>query len=176
MKYSDIKEYTRTANYAIDVPLDSLQVSIARFVNDYCCDLDPDFQRPHVWTETQARLYVEHILKGGSSGKDILFNCPEWHLGSRDNFVLVDGKQRLEAFRLFFADQLYVFGHLASEFEGRPRIYTSLKFHVNDLKTRTEVLQWYLDFNTGGTVHTPQEIARVRGLLEAELQMRKHRQ
>lgn len=30
------------------------------------------------------------------------------------------------------------------------------------------VLQWYLDMNTGGTVHSEEEIARVRNLLEQE--------
>jgi len=37
---------------------------------------------------------------------------------------------------------------------------------VNNLKTRKEVLQWYIEFNSGGTVHTDAEIQRVKKLLE----------
>jgi hypothetical protein len=39
---------------------------------------------------------------------------------------------------------------------------------VNELKTRREVLQWYLDLNAGGVVHTTKEIERVRELLAKE--------
>jgi hypothetical protein len=39
---------------------------------------------------------------------------------------------------------------------------------VNDLKTREEVLQWYLDLNSGGVVHTEEELNRVREMLEKE--------
>jgi hypothetical protein len=45
-------------------------------------------------------------------------------------------------------------------------INDGLKFNINDLKTKAEVLQWYLDFNTGGTVHSDEEITRVRKMLE----------
>jgi hypothetical protein len=41
-------------------------------------------------------------------------------------------------------------------------------FIVNDLRTRKEVLQWYLDLNTGGTIHTSDEIEKVKRLLAAE--------
>lgn len=37
---------------------------------------------------------------------------------------------------------------------------------VNDLKTRAEVMQWYVDMNSGGTVHSAEEIDRVRSLIE----------
>lgn len=40
--------------------------------------------------------------------------------------------------------------------------------NVNNLKTREEVLQWYIDFNAGGTVHSKEEIDRVKKLLEEE--------
>ena len=41
-------------------------------------------------------------------------------------------------------------------------------FHVNYLKTRREVLEWYLQLNGGGTPHSQKELDRVRGLLEKE--------
>lgn len=42
----------------------------------------------------------------------------------------------------------------------------SLIFHINDLKSKKEVLQWYLDMNAGGTPHTSEEIERVKKMIE----------
>jgi len=36
------------------------------------------------------------------------------------------------------------------------------------LEKAGEVLQWYLDFNSGGVVHTEEELKKVRELLESE--------
>jgi hypothetical protein len=41
-------------------------------------------------------------------------------------------------------------------------------WHVNDLKTREEVLIWYLEMNSGGTPHTKEELDRVKRMLEKE--------
>lgn len=81
--------------------------------------------------------------------------------------VLLDGKQRLEAARRFLRNELSIFGgHRYADFEDSIRMANpSFNFYVNDLHTRAEVLQFYLDINTGGTVHTSDEIARVQKLL-----------
>ena len=39
-------------------------------------------------------------------------------------------------------------------------------FNVNNLKTRADVLRWYLEMNTGGTPHSKEEIKRVEELYE----------
>lgn len=38
---------------------------------------------------------------------------------------------------------------------------------VNCLQTRKDMLQWYIDMNSGGTVHSEEEINRVKKLLTA---------
>ena len=43
-----------------------------------------------------------------------------------------------------------------------------IKLKKNNLKTRKEVLQWYIEMNNGGTPHTKEEINRVKILLETE--------
>lgn len=40
-----------------------------------------------------------------------------------------------------------------------------MRFHINDLATRAECLQWYLDLNTGGTVHSATELDMVAELM-----------
>ena len=37
--------------------------------------------------------------------------------------------------------------------------------NVNDLKTEKEVLQWYVDMNSGGTPHSNEEIERVKKMI-----------
>jgi len=73
--------------------------------------LNPDFQRGHVWIENQQIKYIEYILRGGKTARVI---------------------------------------------------------YLNNLKTRKEVLQWYLEFNSYGTIHTEEEINKVKKLLEME--------
>lgn len=131
-------------------------------------EMEPDFQRAHVWDDEKRSKFVEHILQGGISGRDIYWNCSTW-MGSFDTpMQLVDGLQRITALVKFMNDEIPAFGKKCSEYEGRMTQSVGLRFHVNDLQTRAEVLKWYLELNTGGVVHTEEELEKVRGLLEAE--------
>jgi hypothetical protein len=175
MRFRDIPSFTRSANYRINVGWSEIDGMLDGFradsrVNGLSFDLDPDFQRGHVWTEGKQVRYVEFILRGGASSRDIRFNCPGWqgegsYPGGR--FVLVDGKQRLEAVRRFLRGEIRVFGCLFTDFTDRLPLQTGFVVHVNNLTTDAEVLQWYLDLNDGGVVHTQDELDRVRGLLAA---------
>lgn len=165
MHYRDIPQFTRDASYAVDVTLDYIEDAIQRYQKDYGLDLNPDFQREHVWTEKQQIAYVEFLLRGGRSSRDIYFNHPGWMRSMKGNMVLVDGKQRLQAVHRFLTNEIPAFGTLYKNFEGRPGLIT-LKFHVNTLQTREEVLQWYIDMNAGGTPHTDEEIEKVRQMMK----------
>lgn len=176
MKFSDIPLFTRSGSYMVHVSLDYLPSHYARMVGEYGLDVSPDFQRAHVWTTDQKIHFMEYMLRGGTSGLDIYCNSPTWnkvHLGidePNNCFVLVDGKQRLDAALGFLNNEFPAFGALFREYEDKPRIMQShFRWHVNDLATYEEVLQWYLDLNTGGTVHTPMELDKVRALLQAKV-------
>lgn len=134
-------------------------------------ELCPDFQRGHVWTESQQIAYVEYALRGGKSGRDIYFNCSSWMGNFNTPLQLVDGLQRATACRRFMDNEIPAFGTFYKDFEGHLRV-TDAHFivHVNTLKTRAEVLTWYLEMNSGGTPHTQDELDRVMGLLKAELE------
>ena len=170
MKFADIKPFTSWGHYQVDVSVRYLQNTLDDYVKDYNLDMNPDFQREHVWNETQQIRYLEFFFKGGRTGRDILFNCPNFtHGNPRGKMVLVDGKQRLEAFQRFFANEIVIFGGKLSEYTDKPDFTTTLRFFVNDLPTRMEVLQWYVDLNAGGTVHTTDEINRVRTMIGLEM-------
>jgi len=80
--------------------------------------------------------------------------------------VIVDGKQRINAVLDFLNNKIKAFGYYHSEYEGK-FISTSCMFdvYVADLKHKKDVLQWYIDMNTGGTTHTSDEIIFVKSLL-----------
>lgn len=172
--FSSIKPFISSGHYAVNVGWDYLEQHLNGLF-EQGLNIDPDFQRAHVWREKQQREYVEFILRRGDSSRTVLLNCPGWHEGlTRGEFVLVDGKQRLEAVRKFLRNELLAFGYKYNEYgdklyrAGRPDFI----FQTNDLETRAEVLEWYLQLNSGGVMHTSTELNRVRDLLNIELKTR----
>ena len=172
MKFSEIPQFTRSGHYQVNTAWRYLEKTIDDYINELHLQLNPDFQRGHVWTREQQIEYVEFILRGGKSARTIYFNCPNWHIGYDPNaeFVCVDGLQRLTAAFAFLHNEIPVFGHYYNEFEDQLPFDIDFLFNVNDLKTKAEVLQWYIEMNSGGTPHTSKEIERVKKLLEQEKQ------
>lgn len=171
----------RTAQYEVDHYWRSFQRSLMGYGQDYGgLELNPDFQRGHVWTADQQRHFVENVLRGvvSSSGFVIQFNCPNWenHNYSGDlplGFQCIDGLQRITAVQAFLDGHVRPFGLSAGELDGS---YFSMRgsryrfrMAVHDFQSRSELLQHYLDLNAGGTPHTAEEIERVRGLRNAAL-------
>jgi uncharacterized protein with ParB-like and HNH nuclease domain len=169
---NDIPKFTSWGNYSVHIGWDYLAEQLANYAEDNV-QLDPDFQRGHVWSTEQQATYIEFCLKGGKSGRDILFNNPNWIHSRNDSytdFVLVDGLQRITAVTKFMNNELAVFnGNLLQDFTDNPRvILRNQRFtvYINDLTSKKEVLQWYLDLNSGGVVHSQEELNRVREMLK----------
>ena len=167
-KFRDIPQFTSNGHYSVNVDWDYLEKWLDGVGQEI--DLDPDFQRTHVWDLQKQIDYVEYVLKGGTSSKQIFFNMPGWMSDWSGKLELVDGKQRLEAVRSVLNNKFPVFGSYYNEFEDRLRSLGGVGFiiTVNDLKTRREVLEWYLALNSGGVVHTSEELEKVKELLELE--------
>lgn len=169
-KFRDIVPFTGPGKYRIDVGWTYLKKWIAENQEEAGLELDPDFQRGHVWTEAQQTAYVEFSLRGGRGAREILFNCPGWPL-TTSGMVLVDGLQRVTAVLRFLDNEIPAFGTYYKDYEdGLPavRMEASFSITVNNLSTRAEVLKWYLDLNSGGVVHSQEELDRVRELLKKE--------
>lgn len=166
-KFKEIPKYTRVGSYQVNVNFKYLLTQLKDFEElnlQYC----PDFQRGHVWTELQQIRFIEFLLQGGSTGRIIYFNHPGWMRDWKGDFVVVDGLQRLTAAKRFLNNEIPAFETLYKDFEDRIPSDVDFIFNVNNLKTHKEVLQWYLEFNSGGTIHTEEELDRVRKLLEQE--------
>lgn len=133
-------------------------------------ELNPDYQRDHVWTDQQRSRFLGFLLEGGHAPLIWVNNN-----STTGRYEVIDGKQRLTAC-LRFLD-----GEISAEVsDGRQlwwrdfdeidrRVSPTIKYAIVQLPTRAAVLDFYLKLNRGGTVHTDAEIDRVRALL-AELQ------
>lgn len=162
MDFNNIKQFPHSS-YHVDIGWDYLQTWLNETDKDYGLDLDPPYQRGYKWSEYQKSAYIEYNLKGGFSGKDIFWNCAGWNGRSRlqGPMELVDGKQRLNAVLEFMQNRVPVFNGITySRFTGKPRIYNfRFKFHINSLENRKDVVDWYLGLNTGGSIHTKEDLA-----------------
>jgi hypothetical protein len=168
-KFKDISQLTRGANYRIHVPWKHIPSWIKEAEGDLGLDMNPDFQRGHVWTVAQQQAYVEYILKGGVSGKEIYFNHPGWMGNFKGNFYCVDGLQRITAVLHFLENRVAIFGGLFfKDFEDRLPGHANFNLTVNNLKSKKEVLSWYLEMNIGGTIHSSDELDRVQKMLDEE--------
>ena len=175
MRFRDIEQFTRPGNYQVNVSLLHIPRTLEDYKTDFGLEMNPDFQRGNVWTPEQQTAYMEFFLKGGKTGKVIYFNHPNFiGFGNKDtdvpNMLLVDGLQRLTAVLGFLENEVPVFGgYYFKDFEDKPRLTEyDLVFNVNNLQYRKDVLKWYIEMNSGGTVHSTEEIERVKRLLEAE--------
>lgn len=172
-QFRDIPKFTRSGSYEVDYPIHSLVKWIEEEQREMGLQLNPDFQRGHVWTEEQQIEYVKFILRGGKTGRIFYFNFPSWHRevpkGAYNDYVCVDGLQRITALTRFIRNEIPVFGSYYKEYTDSPRmVEDTLRVNINDLKTKKEVLQWYIDMNAGGTPHTKAEIERVQMMMEVE--------
>lgn len=173
MKFRDIPKFIHGGNYQINVSWVHIEEHLAHWSEGERAsgkvNLEPDFQRAHVWTRKQQIAYIEYGLRGGVSGRELHFNCPGWMNDFRGPFELVDGLQRLTAVRKFIANEIPAFGCLFNSYEDKMSIMEpNFLVRVNNLETRAKVLQWYLDMNSGGTVHSPKDLDKVRAMLAEE--------
>jgi len=167
-KFVDIPQLPSAA-YQVDVPWGYLRRHLECGVE---INLTPDYQRGHIWSTKKRAAFVEYGLMGGEAARTIVTNCPGWMADFRGPYELVDGLQRVTSVLMFLDNKFKVFGHYFQDFEDsklfRSRSRPFFSWQVLSLPTRKEVLNLYLLLNSGGVVHSPKEIARVKSLLADE--------
>lgn len=171
-RLADIAQFPK-AHYEVTVGLFRMDWQVDWHVKDFGLNLNPDYQREHVWTMDQRTAFLEYILQGGEFGTTIVFNHCNWsNPKPTDEYTILDGKQRLQSVLMFLRDEVTVFGAKCRDFEDHKRMNMSfsMRWRILALPYRHQVLRYYLDMNTGGTPHTKEEIERVRSLYEKALE------
>ena len=171
--FKHVEQYTSYGSYQVTMSWDYLAEHIRhweeRTEGIASLQINPDFQRGHVWTEEQQIKYVEYMISGGSGAKVLYFNCAGWMYNWTGPFVLVDGLQRLTAALKFMDNEIPAFGCFLNYY-GDQQFMRGVEFllNVNNLEHYHEVLRWYIEMNTGGIVHTTDEILKVQRMLSVE--------
>lgn len=176
VKSKDIIDEFPQSSYHINSSLNFILEQIGHW-NDrdlMRVEMEPEFQRAHVWTEKQQISYMEYLVRnpGDSKAKSITFNCSSWNCYlPKDNIVyLVDGLQRLTAIKRFLNNEIPIYGYYLKEFDSDlfiKRIYLDIYVYALPYK---EMLKLYINMNAGGVLHTEEEIVKVRVLLEKEIE------
>lgn len=184
MRICDRADLFPQARYAIDVPIAHVESNLSTLAADgpeFAPDLDPEYQRAHVWTREQQVKFVEYMLLGGEVARNIIFAVDGEVSVSR--WRLIDGKQRLTALRKFialefgvFADEAHPNGHFANAIADMRRLNHSVRFVVVCLQSKLDELNLYLSINTAGTPHTQEELDKVRSIRDEEIAKRLHAQ
>lgn len=69
----------------------------------------------------------------------------------------------MTAIRRFIRNEIPVFGSFYREYtDGLQDSIDTMCVHINNLKTRHAVFQWYIDLDTDGTPYSDTEIELVR--------------
>lgn len=167
--------------YAIDVAFDEVEHILERYNRrEGGLQMNPDFQRGHVWNREQQIAYIESFIRGaiGDTGRTITLTCSDFQRErAKDSdlvgFYVVDGLQRLTAVLAFMNDEFHVFNDLIDggadkdSFNGtayQVNRMTGLRFNVFNMQYKKDVLDYYIALNAGGVVHSKEEIDRVKAM------------
>ena len=136
-------------------------------------DTNPPYQRGHVWTDEQRSAFLGYWLQGGTVPTLWAWEPPSKKEDSGEaRPELIDGKQRLTALLMWWHNEIAanVDGQMifARDTNKRFRSHHMIKLTFVRLESRADVIRFYLRLNGGGTPHLPEELARVKALLDAE--------
>lgn len=175
MKFSDLLAPIQDGDYQVDVSLEFLTEYFNSLSEAYNVQLNPDFQRGHVWTKRQQQQYIKNFLRNTRTNRLVYFNCIDFShyepselvdLDPKD-FLCVDGLQRLTALLAFRNNELDIDGYFYRDFEDTPRIMVGrIHVNINTLRSKKELLEWYLLLNETGVPHSQAELARIKDMIQ----------
>lgn len=154
--------------------------------NESDLEMIPDFQRGVVWTEEKQIYYVECMLRNllPRSAFNLTFNMPFFYspVNRREGdiptkyqkLICIDGLQRFTAIESFVEGKFKVFDNQISVDDLRftPFDLGRKTFTINifEYDNTQDILNLYLNMNTGGIAHADSEIERVKALLEKSIE------
>lgn len=173
--------------YSCDFSMRNVRELIISLLNDESeLDMIPDFQRGVVWSEGKQIYFVECMLRNllPRSAFNLTFNMPFFYspVQRRENevptkyqkLICIDGLQRFTAIESFVQGKFKVFDNQIgaddlrfTPFDLGRRTFTINIFEYNNTQ---DILNLYINMNTGGIAHADSEIERVKAMLEKTIE------
>ena len=130
-------------------------------------DLDPPYQRGHVWSLREQQDFIGYLLEGGETTAAYIRYL-------ETSSEVVDGKQRITAIYLWWKGQISARLSDGREVWSKDMAADERRFVNMDLSlpvnyvvgTDMEIMKMYLRLNRGGKAHDPSELARVENLIQ----------
>ena len=168
----EIQKHVPDCTYSVTVGIGS----ILRNIEQFGVDLDPSYQRKIVWTEQQQSKFVGAALENPKAVPPFWLNWK--HLEhDRSHSEMVDGRQRTNACIRWLNGDIeavcpcgITVAYQDLDEVDRRCCSTSIGFTWNfvDLDS-IEIMKFYLRLNSGGTIHSPEDLAKVSKMIK-ELQ------
>jgi hypothetical protein len=154
-----------------------IQSLIRQYLNKYGLDLDPDYQRGHVWDIDQKVNLIDSIFKNIDIGKFAVIKRPWGPDGNRPLtrklYEVLDGKQRITTIVDYYLGRFQYKGKYYNELGYRDQrhfTYFSVSYAESDYLTQEQKYRYFLKLNTTGTPVDPAHMDRVAGLLAEEIE------
>lgn len=130
-------------------------------------NLDPEYQREHVWTIEDKVNLIDSIFNNVDIGKFVYV-----HLGYNGeySYEVLDGKQRIRAILDYYEDRFQYRGKFFSELSNRDQDHFdgySISYAEIQNATQEQKLQYFLKLNTGGRIMSKEHLSKVEKQLEA---------
>lgn len=168
LKYEDIPKIVKFPAYDIDLSGHYIRKWFEDEIGEGL-EMNPDFQRGFCWSEQQQVKFVEYLLRGGKT-HPIRMNNPQYFPNNNttySDFVMVDGLQRTTAILRFLRGEIKAFGYTCDKMNKSCFRYFTIRIEIYNIESKKEVVQWYLDLNTGGTIHKEKDLKIARDILES---------
>lgn len=176
-RFASIVDPLPFSNYAVDFQMHRLKPQFETYANDYgSFEYCPDFQRGHVWTRDKQIAFIEAIARNtlSTSLLTITLNCPTFDDGRVETdlsgFCIVDGLQRVTAIQDFIDGKFKVFDDQFGYDDFDMSRFSFKRVHIRvqvfSFAWKKDLLKYYISINSGGVVHSDDEIERVKKLLE----------
>lgn len=128
-------------------------------------DMNPDYQRGHVWTEEDKVALIDSIFKGIDIGKFAFATKHDMDF----YYEIVDGKQRMTAIIEFYENRFRYRGKFFNELSHRDQDYIE-NYHVSvaDIRgaDRNTVMKHFVAMNSQGRVMDSAHLEKVRAMIQ----------
>jgi len=167
-----VQQSVPTCTYQIDVGFRRIE----SFIEDYEVDMNPLYQRDYVWTLEQKQKFVGACLENHRMIPVLWFNFYQVEEGLNSRSEVVDGKQRIEAIRGFLrgeymaicpCGEVFTAEELLTDDIAKRNLSSGITLKMHFIQVEPiDAMQFYLRLNSGGTVHTEQDLNKVRDLIK----------